>query len=111
MNFFDVTLLPEALDFLELIPPKVKDKIVYNMAMASEKKDPKLFKPFVEDIWYFRTKFIGNHYRMFAFWDKSANNNSLVVSTHGIIKKSNKPQASEIQKAINIRKKYFENKK
>ena len=36
--------------------------------------------------------------------------NTLVVATHGIIKKSQKTPQSDITKAEIIRKKYFENK-
>jgi hypothetical protein len=48
---------------------------------------------------------------MFAFWDKTDNTNTLVVATHGIIKKSDKPEKSEILKAKNIMAKYFRDKK
>ena len=46
---------------------------------------------------------------MFAFWDKDIN--TLVVATHGIVKKTQKTPKSEITKAEGIRKLYFENKK
>jgi phage-related protein len=46
---------------------------------------------------------------LFAFWDTDSN--TLVVCTHGIIKKTQKTPSKEIVKAENIRKKYFENKK
>jgi phage-related protein len=45
---------------------------------------------------------------LFAFWDKDVN--TLVVATHGIFKKSQKPPKSDITKAEGIRKQYFENK-
>ena len=41
-------------------------------------------------------------------WDKDIN--TLVVATHGIVKKSQKTPKSEITKAEGIRKLYFENK-
>jgi len=49
-------------------------------------------------------------YRLLAFWDKTDKLNILVISTHGFIKKRSKVPDSEIQKAIQIRNKYFNGK-
>jgi phage-related protein len=46
-------------------------------------------------------------YRLFAFWDKKDNKNALIIATHGMIKKSQKKPAHEIDKAQQIRKKYL----
>lgn len=110
MELFEIEFLPEALEFLDKIPIKAKDKMLYNMALARSRKDPKLFKPLQDGIWYFRTLYIGNNYRMFGFWDKTKQKNTLVIATHGIIKKSDKPEKSEILKAKAIKDKYFESK-
>ena len=45
---------------------------------------------------------------MFAFWDKTSKESTLVVATHGIIKKSNKIPLSDLDKAERMRKLYFE---
>lgn len=45
-----------------------------------------------------------------AFWDKTDGAETLVLATHGFIKKVDKVPANEIQRAIKIRTKYFENK-
>jgi hypothetical protein len=50
------------------------------------------------------------NYRLFAFWDKTDSESTLVVSTHGIIKKRSKVAESEIQKAKQIRIQYFKDK-
>ena len=63
-----------------------------------------------KDIWEFRTKFGGQHIRLLAFWDKDDEKETLVFATHGFIKKVDKVAANEIERAINIRKKYFESK-
>ena len=47
-------------------------------------------------------------YRLFAFWDKDEE--TLVIATHGIIKKTQKTPSKEIAKAEAIRKEYFKNK-
>jgi len=44
----------------------------------------------------------------FGFWDKTDSVRTLVLTTHGIIKKTNKTPEKEIEKAENIRLKYFE---
>ena len=47
-------------------------------------------------------------YRLFAFWDKDKE--TLVIATHGIIKKTQKTPNKEIAKAEAIRREYFKNK-
>jgi hypothetical protein len=49
-------------------------------------------------------------YRLLAFWNKTDSKKILVVSTHGLKKKRSKVPESEIQKAKQIRMKYFEDK-
>jgi phage-related protein len=49
-------------------------------------------------------------YRLFAFCDKSKKNNTVVISTHGILKKTQKTPTKEIEKAENIRIEYLKNK-
>ena len=47
---------------------------------------------------------------MLAFWDKTDNKNTLVVLTHGFIKKRSKVPDNEIKKAAQMRAKYFADK-
>jgi len=72
--------------------------------------DPELFKKLKDEIWEFRTLYQGLHYRLLAFWDKTNTENTLVISTHAIIKKTSKVPDSEIQKAKQLRSNYFEDK-
>ena len=106
---FEVIFLDEAISFIEKLDEKTRKKIFYNIDKARLLNDPKLFEKLEDDIWYFRTKYSSMQYRVFAFWDKSDNKNTLVIATHGVIKKSNKVSKSEIEKAKRIRKEYFEN--
>lgn len=72
--------------------------------------DKELFKKLENsEIWEFRTLFNGVCYRLFAFWDTETE--TLVVATHGIVKKTQKTPQKEIEKAEAIRKEYFSNKK
>ena len=45
-------------------------------------------KKLKDEIWEFRTKYNGVQIRLFAFLDKTEKTETLVISTHGIIKKS-----------------------
>jgi len=47
---------------------------------------------------------------LLAFWDRTENKETLVIATHGFIKKVDKVPAKEIERAENLRKKYFEEK-
>jgi len=67
-----------------------------------------LFKKLKGEIWEFRTLFKKTHFRLFAFWDNDDNQQTLVITTHGNIKKTNKVLEKETEKAERIRLKYFE---
>ena len=107
---FEVFFLEEAIDFMNNLDAKSRKKIYYNIDKAKFKNDPKLIEKWDGEIWYFRTKFLKFQYRIFAFWDKTSKINTLVIATHGIIKKTQKAPKAEIAKAERIRKAYFENK-
>ncbi|MEJ0106905.1 MAG: type II toxin-antitoxin system RelE/ParE family toxin [Bacteroidota bacterium] len=110
MQYFQARFLEEADKFLADLNPKAARKVLYNIDLAEQSNDPKLFKKLQNDIWEFRTKFGGQQIRLLAFWDKDNEANTLVFATHGFIKKVDKVPANEIERAINIRKKYFESK-
>lgn len=105
---FQVILLEEALDFVESLDLKTRKKVYFNLDKATQTNDPKVFKKLSNDIWEFRTKFSGLQYRLFAFWDKTDKTETLVISTHGMVKKVDKVPRNEIEKAIKIRTEYFE---
>ena len=107
---FEVIFLEQAIDFLQSLDLKIRKKIYYNVDKAKLGLDPKLFKKLNDDIWEFRTKYSGNQYRLFAFWDKTNKTETLVISTHGIVKKMSKVPKAEIEKATQIRIEYFEQK-
>lgn len=107
---FKIIYLNDALEFLESLEEKVKEKIVYNISKAMFVVDKDLFKKMGDtDIWEFRTMYRGMAYRLFAFWDTESE--TLVVATHGLVKKSQKTPQKEIEKAEKIRKQYFDLKK
>ena len=102
--------LEEADKFISGLDTKATRKVFYNIDIAEQSNDPKLFKKLQKEIWEFRTKFGGVQIRLLAFWDKDSETETLVFATHGFIKKVDKVPANEIERAINIRKKYFESK-
>ena len=105
---FKVQFLDEALEFIDKLDEKSRNKIIYNINKAKTSNDPELFKKLSGEIWEFRTLFMKKYYRLFAFWVKTDKTVTVVISTHGLIKKTDKVPPSEIEKAERIRKKYFE---
>ena len=59
------------------------------------------------DIFEFRVKDSNKFFRLFAFWDSTRDIETLIVCTHGLIKKSDKTPKNEIEKAEMIKEKYF----
>jgi len=108
MKKFEVIFLTEAREFLLNLDVKSRDKVIFNIDKAKIKEDNDLFKKLKGEIWEFRTLFKKTHYRIFAFWDKENKEQTLVLTTHGIIKKTDRTPEKEIEKAEQIRLKYFE---
>lgn len=107
---FDIELLPEAIEFLEKLDDKTREKIYYNIKKSQFVNDNEIFKKLNEFIWEFRTLYNGKAYRLFSFWDKTKDTETLVVATHGILKKTQKTPTKEIRKAEEIRKQFLEYK-
>ena len=107
---FKVEFLPEAVEFMESLDQKAQQKIYYNIKKAQLINDPELFKKLNDNIWEYRTFYNKTHFRIFAFWDKSQRQQTLVLSTHGLIKKTDKTPKTDLEKAERIREQYFEQK-
>lgn len=107
---FRVQFLEEAKSFLDELDEKSRDKVIYNIWKARGSNDKELFKKLQDEIWEFRTIFNKTHYRLFAFWDKTESTDTLVVSTHGLIKKTDKIPKSEIERTERLREEYFNDK-
>lgn len=84
---FEVIYLEEAFEFLKKLDRKHAEKILYNIRKAQSQNDPRLFKKLTDEIWEFRTLYNGFQYRILAFWDKSKPLTTLVVTSHGFVKK------------------------
>ena len=109
-QIFEVEFLPKAVEFLENLDEKAREKVYYNIRKSQFVRDNELFKKLNDWIWEFRTLYNNKTYRLFAFWDNEGEQNVLVVATHGILKKTPTIPSKEIEKAIEIRKQYMNNR-
>jgi phage-related protein len=109
MRHFETRFLKDADVFLSELEPKVIKKVLYNIDLAEQTNDPKLFKKLQHDIWEFRTRYAGLQIRLLAFWDKRKKEETLVVACHGFMKKTDKVPGNEIARATKLKEKYFEN--
>ncbi len=106
---FQVKFLEEAKDFLDSLDDKPRDKIFYNIWKSKIVKDDELLKKVDDEIWEFRTLYNKIAYRLFAFWDETEK--SMIVATHGIVKKTDKTPKKEIEKAKQLKVEYLKSKK
>ncbi|MCQ2606260.1 MAG: type II toxin-antitoxin system RelE/ParE family toxin [Bacteroidales bacterium] len=108
----DVCILftDEAAAFLRSIPEQARNKFAFNIGrIKGGEKNSEIFKKLENtEIWEFRVLCNKIAYRLFAFWDTDSQ--TLIVATHGIIKKTQKTPPKEIRKAERIRKDYLNNK-
>ncbi|MET3125900.1 phage-related protein [Arcicella rosea] len=109
-NNFKVEFLEEAVEFLRNLDKKHSEKILFNIRKSQVENNAELLKKLSDDIWEFRTLYQGTQYRLLAFWDKSSTENTLIIATHRFVKKRSKVPDNEIQKAKQIRVRYFAEK-
>ena len=105
-----VKLSNEATKYFDLLDAKVQQKFLVAFEKLEAGFKGKWFEPVRDGIWEFRQRDSQKFYRIYAFWDKTENLETLVIGSHGLDKKSNKTPKSEIAKAIRIKDKYFDNK-
>ncbi len=103
---FDVAFLEPALTFLQDLEQKTKEKVLYNMWKSRSINDPELLKKLRGEIWEFRTFYKRQCIRLFAFWDTTGQEDIMIV-THGMIKKMSRVPGNEIDHAIQLRTRYF----
>jgi phage-related protein len=111
VQYFQTRFLEQANEFIAGLDPKAARKLFYNIDLAEQTNDPRLFKKLKDDIWELRVRYGSIQIRLLAFWDKSDSKSTLVIATHGLIKKVDKVPENEIERAKNLRNKYFESKK
>lgn len=107
MTKYEIRFLETAKEFLDKQDSKTREKILFNIWKSREINNPELFKKLTDEIWEFRTRFKNKQFRLLAFWDKRDNQNTLVISTNGFTKKTQKTPKKEIERAEKLRNEYF----
>ncbi len=77
---FNVEFFEEAIEFLDNLDDKSREKILYNIYKARVVTDKELFKKLTGETWEFRTLYNKKYFRLFAFRDKTE---TVVVSSQG----------------------------
>jgi len=67
MPFFETIFLDDADEFMQTLDKKSRQKVMFNIRIAEQTKDPELLKKLNENIWEFRTKYLGRQIRILAF--------------------------------------------
>lgn len=108
---FEFVMMDEAREFVLNLPKAAMRKVLDNVHRIAEGERNAVIFSKLEgtEIWEFRTLFDKVKYRLFAFWDTEAD--TLVIATHGIVKKTQKTPRKDIAKAERIRQEYFNAKK
>ena len=95
-------------DFIAEVSQEVKKKIhyVFDLLQTEEKVSKKFVEHIRDGIYEIRIEYESNIYRIFFIFDKG----KIVVLFNGFRKKTRKTPEDEIQKAIRIKKEYYEYK-
>lgn len=70
MQYFETRFLEEADRFIAELDRKAAKKVFYNIDLAQQTNDPKLFKKLHQDIWEFRVRFAAQQIRLRHFGTK-----------------------------------------
>jgi len=106
-----VKFLNEADDYFGKLDSKVQKNFFVSFDKLQAGFKGKWFEPLRDGIWEFRQRDSQKFYRIYAFWDKTEEDETLVIGPHGFDKKSNKAPKSEIEKAKRIKENYFKKNK
>lgn len=92
--------------FMASLDLKVQRKIEYGLDLLriQDRVSKKFVKAIRDGLFELRTEWEGNIYRVFFIFD----GNQIVVLFNGFQKKSQKTPESEIEKALKIKKQYYE---
>ncbi|CAN5314043.1 type II toxin-antitoxin system RelE/ParE family toxin [soil metagenome] len=107
-----IVLLQDAEDFVYSLNEKTRQKVFFDFRKVKDGLKGEWFKKMkgTDDLFEFRTLHNEQYIRLFAFWDKTGERETLIVCTHGLIKKTDKTPQKEIEKAERLKREYFEEK-
>jgi phage-related protein len=97
-------------DFYSDQPWRIQKKILWTLKVVTDLEHiPEIYFKHLEGtpgLYEIRVQSGSNIYRIFCFFDK----NQLVVIGHGFQKKTQKTPTKELEKALRIKKEYYEEK-
>jgi len=67
VRYFETRFLTGADSFFATLDAKLVRKILYNIDLAEQTNDPRLFKKLQREIWEFRVRHAGMQARLLAF--------------------------------------------
>ena len=104
-----VLLSPEAKEYFKGLSEKAQKKFDVAIKKTQEGFSGDWFKKLTgtDDIYEFSADADNHFYRLFAFWDKRGKEETLIVCTHGIEKKSNKTPTAAKKKAEKMKKEWL----
>lgn len=96
-------------DFMKSIGRAEADKISYilDMLKTQERINEKFIKSIRDELYEIRAEYNGNIYRIFFIFDKG----NIVILFNGFQKKTQKTPKNEIEKALKIKREYYESKR
>lgn len=98
-------------DFYKSVSSKVQIKIIWTFRIIEDlERIPEIYFKHLDDtdgLYEIRVQFGSDIYRIFCFFDDQ----NIVVVGHGFQKKTQKIPMKEIEKALKIRKEYFDEKR
>jgi phage-related protein len=105
----EVRLMKEAAEFTDSLDEGARKKVFFNITKTIQGLRGEWFEKMSGsgDLYEFRTLYNRQYIRLFAFWDTRDNKRTLIICTHGLIKKTAKTPAAEIEKAKQHKKEYF----
>ncbi len=105
----EIYFLSEAENYFNNLPQKIKDKFTISFTKTKVGYKGAWFSKLNDSdgIFEFRQRDSEKFYRIFAFWDGTGKDKTLIVATHGINKKRNKTPIKDIRKAERVKKNYF----
>ncbi|MBQ7811518.1 MAG: type II toxin-antitoxin system RelE/ParE family toxin [Bacteroidales bacterium] len=94
--------------FMKGLPERDRQKIRRSLLlMETEDKIPRHYIKYIRDgVYEFRVTSYGNEYRLFYIYD----GDTIVILLNGYLKKTKKALLKEIEKALRLKKEYYENK-
>ena len=98
-------------EFLDSLSGKTAQKVLWTLSLLEDLEivPSTYFKKLTgtEGIWECRIQYVSNIYRIFCFFDS----HSVVVLTHGLVKKSQKTPQREIARAESYKKDFLSRRK